>query len=115
PQFPTFLTDESRLDRKYLGWLMRRPAFWSDLGSRASGMGDRRRTLNPEAFFACTIPLWPLDEQRRIVARIEELALKVGEASAVRTESAKEHGALLEAIIRDRFDKLGANHPRRTL
>src|SRR6202011_2205597 len=38
PQFPTFLCDSARLDRRFLGWLMRRPAFWEDLGSRASGM-----------------------------------------------------------------------------
>lgn len=56
PQFPTFLCEETKLDRQFLGWLMRRPAFWEDLGSRASGMGDRRRTLNPEAFFPVKYP-----------------------------------------------------------
>ena len=71
PQFPTFLCDPVRLDRQFLGWLMRRPAFWKELGSRASGMGDRRRTLNPDALFASEIPLPSLAEQRRIVARIE--------------------------------------------
>jgi type I restriction enzyme S subunit len=65
PQFPTFLCDDSRLDRSFLGWFMRRSAFWEDLGSRASGMGDRRRTLTPDALFRCAIPLPPLSEQRR--------------------------------------------------
>src|SRR5262245_10446574 len=51
PQFPTFLCDSTKLDRQFLGWVMRRRAFWDELGSRASGMGDRRRTLNPEALF----------------------------------------------------------------
>jgi len=84
PQFPTFLVNPSKLDRSYLGWLMRRPSFWSDLGTRASGMGDRRRTLNPEAFFACKIPLPSLAEQRRIVKRIEELSTALSEARNLR-------------------------------
>jgi type I restriction enzyme S subunit len=99
PQFPTFLNDERRLDRKFLGWLMRRPGFWSDLGTRASGMGDRRRTLNPEAFFACQIPLPPLDEQRRIVARIEELAAKVEEARGLRLKLQNEILTLPRALL----------------
>lgn len=77
PQFPTFLCDESRLNRKFLGWLMRQPSFWADLGSRAKGMGDRRRTLNPEALFACKIPLPPLAEQQAIATHLDAIADKV--------------------------------------
>jgi type I restriction enzyme S subunit len=80
PQFPTFICDPTKLDRKFLGWLMRRPVFWEDLGSRTSGMGDRRRTLTPEALFASIIPLPPLSEQQKIVVRIEKLATKLDEA-----------------------------------
>jgi hypothetical protein len=42
--------------------------------------GQVRRTPNPDAFFACEIPLPPLPEQRRIVARIEHLSAKITEA-----------------------------------
>jgi type I restriction enzyme, S subunit len=99
PQFPTFLCDNAKLDRMFLSWLMRRPAFWEDLGSRASGMGDRRRTLNPDALFASQIPLPPLDEQRRIVTRIEELAAKIAEARSLRDQSARAADALCRAIL----------------
>ena len=94
PQFPTFLCNETKLDRRFLGWLMRRPAFWKDLGSRTTGMGDRRRTLNPEALFACEIPLPPLAEQQRIVARIDELAAQINEAKVLRKQAAVEAEAL---------------------
>lgn len=103
PQFPTFLCDENQLDRNYLGWVMRRPAFWEDLGSRASGMGDRRRTLNPEALFACEIPLPPLPEQRRIVARIEALAAKIEEAQDLRQQAAEEAEALFNSYLTSKF------------
>jgi restriction endonuclease S subunit len=89
---------------------MRRPAFWEDLGSRASGMGDRRRTLNPEALFACEIPLPPLDEQRRIVSRIEEFAAKVEEARRCR-QSFEEADRLWERSLAEALDRLAAKHP----
>ncbi len=97
PQFPTFLCDLGKLDRDFLGWVLRRPALWEDLASRASGMGDRRRTLNPDALFACEIPLPPLAEQRRIVARIEELAAQIHEALALRQQATTETEALRAA------------------
>ena len=82
PQFPTFLCDESQIYRGYLGWVMRQPKFWDDLGSRTKGMGDRRRTLNPEAFFACQIQLPSLEEQRAIVTRLDAVADKARQVEA---------------------------------
>lgn len=77
PQFPTFICDQSRLNREFLGWVMRQPCFWDDLGSRAKGMGDRRRTLNPDSLFESYTPLPTIDEQESIVARLDQLANKV--------------------------------------
>lgn len=102
PQFPTFACDTSRLDRRFLGWAMRRPALWQDLASRTGGMGDRRRTLSPEALFDCKIPLPSIAEQRRIVARIDTLASKINKASAVRKEIETDEHHMLAAA----FDKL---------
>src|SRR5439155_20318424 len=99
PQFPTFLCDTDRLDREFLAWVMRRPMFWEDLGSRASGMGDRRRTLTPDALFKCEIPLPPLGEQRRVVARIAELAAQIHEARTLRHQAAEEAEALFESAL----------------
>jgi type I restriction enzyme, S subunit len=106
PQFPTFVCDSNKLDRQFLGWLMKRPAFWEDLGSRASGMGDRRRTLTPEALFKCAIPLPPLSEQRRIVARIEELAAQIHEARTLRQQAVEETEALVTAETSRMFEVL---------
>ncbi|MFQ5684892.1 MAG: restriction endonuclease subunit S [Candidatus Binatia bacterium] len=103
PQFPTFLCDGNRLDRQFLGWLMRRPAFWEDLGTRTKGMGDRRRTLNPEALLSSVIPLPPLEEQRRIVARVEELAAKVEKAHSMRRHAVEATEALMAMVISDLF------------
>lgn len=110
PQFPTFLCDESKLDREFLGWIMRRKSFWEDLGSRTKGMGDRRRTLNPEALFATEIPLPPLTEQRRIVAHIESLAARVNEARRLREEAEKETDKLHGSTARNLFSELSEQH-----
>ena len=99
PQFPTFLCDGQRLEKEFIGWLMRRPSFWDDLGTRTKGMGDRRRTLNPDALLSCNIPLPPLDEQRRIVARIEKLAAKIGEVRELREQILSESDALCRSMI----------------
>ncbi len=110
PQFPTFICNSEQLDRQFLGWLMRRKIFWDDLGSRTTGMGDRRRTLNPEALFACEIPLPPLPEQHRIVARIEEFAAQINEARSLKQQMAEEMEALVISIhlklSRDRVRRL---------
>jgi len=90
PQFPTFLCDQDRLNRFFLGWVMRQPSFWEELGSRTRGMGDRRRTLNPDALFESKTPLPPLAEQQALVARLDALADKVRQVN--------EH---LDAIERD--------------
>lgn len=81
PQFPTFLCDSERLDRRFLAWFMKRPLFWQDLGTRAKGMGDRRRTLNPDALFKSQIPLPSLEEQRRIVAKLNDVSNRVAEVN----------------------------------
>src|SRR5207247_3738962 len=46
--------------------------------------------VRPKNLLGATIPLPPLPEQRRIVARIEELAAKVEEAHGLRAQSAEE-------------------------
>jgi type I restriction enzyme S subunit len=97
PQFPTFLCDTNKLNRHFLGWLMRQPPFWQDLATRTKGMGDRRRTLNPEALLASTIPLPPYKEQLRIVAVVEGVAGKVGELLSLRSEAAKQTETLTGA------------------
>jgi restriction endonuclease S subunit len=68
-------------------------------------MGDRRRTLTPDALFKCEIPLPPLAEQRRIVARIEQLAGQIAEARSLRQQATDETEAILAAQINTVFSE----------
>jgi type I restriction enzyme S subunit len=115
PQFPTFSCDERRLHREFFGWYIRRKRFWESLGARAVGMGDRRRTLNPDALLGLEMPLPSLSEQRRITARIEVMASGLADARRLREQSRTECGALGTAVLTKDYERLAEAYPVRAL
>lgn len=102
PQFPTFSCHEGQLDRDFFGWYMRRPAFWESLAKTAKGIGDRRRTLNPDSLLSIKIALPPLAEQQRIAARVEEMAAKIEEARRLRRDVVEGIEALARSLFNDK-------------
>ncbi len=60
---------------------------------------------------AYQVPLPPLSEQRRIVARIEQLVAKINEARKIRTEIEKEQNLLLSSA----FHRIAASATRQPL
>jgi len=81
-------------------WLTRntcgRVSAWEDaLGLSTGGTPTSRNRLKEEKFLAMKIPLPSLPEQRRVVARIEELAAKISEAQRLREQATMEAERLL--------------------
>ena len=74
------LDSRNRLEINYLDWYCKQSKVWDELKNTARGMGARRDSVSPDRFLALKIPLPPVREQRRIVARIDELAAKINEA-----------------------------------
>jgi type I restriction enzyme, S subunit len=107
PVFPTFRADKELLDIRYLDWFCKRSCVWDDLRRRSRGIGARRESLSPEAFLATEIPLPPVTEQRRIVARIEQLAAQIEEARRLRHQATEETEALRRMASGRLFDKEG--------
>lgn len=106
-EFPTFVPKGGRLDPKYLRYWFRLPDVLRRVEADCSGSTPLTRNRYKEHFFfALKIPLPPLNKQRRIVARIEELAAKVEKAKRARIESARETGALKDSYLRLLFEKL---------
>ncbi len=69
-----------------------------------SGSTPLTRNRYKEHFFlTCEIPLPPLEEQRRIVAHIEELAAKVEEARGLRRETEEEVAKLGKSAAKSFF------------
>jgi type I restriction enzyme S subunit len=104
PQFPTFACDDTKLDREFLGWLLRFPPMWAELGTMTKGMGDRRRTLNPDAFFAVKIPLPALEEQLQVVTRIKNISAKVEEAKKLKQDIQSRLDSLVTSLHLDAAD-----------
>lgn len=101
--FPLFDVAKDRLDPAFLGWMSKTASF-VELCKRASEGTTNRVRLSEGRFKALNIPLPPLDEQRRIVARIEELAAKVAEAKQLRSLALDEAGAIFSKAVGALFD-----------
>ena len=75
------------LDNKYLGWFVKTRAFRQQVEAQGS---TNYAAIRADDVLGYKIPLPPLAEQRRIVARIEELAAKIAEARTLRDTSQEE-------------------------
>jgi len=76
--FPVFDIHQNRLIPKYLHWLSKTRNFVESCKSVSEGTTNRVR-LKEDKFIQIEIPLPPLAEQQRIVAKIERLAGKIEE------------------------------------
>ncbi len=86
-----FEIDETKLDRKFLDFFIRTPNFSDQVSAQGS---TNYAAIRPNDVLGYQIPLPSLDEQRRTVARIEELAAKIEEAQDLRRQAAEEAEAL---------------------
>jgi type I restriction enzyme S subunit len=100
--FWAFDVNYKLLDTKYFNYLTHTPLF-VEFCIKASEGTTNRRYLDESKFLSMQIPLPPLDEQRRIVARIEELAAKVEEARGLRRQSIEEAEALKKSAMSQVF------------
>src|SRR5438552_11629567 len=98
-----FVTDETKLDRRYLGFFLRTPAFREQVAAQGS---TNYAAIRPSQVLGYEMPLPPLAEQRRVVARIEELAAQIHEARTLRQQAAEEAEALTSSA------QSALSHPR---
>lgn len=79
-----FTVNETKLERSFLDYYIRTAIFQDQVTAQGS---TNYAAIRPQHVLEYTIPLPPLDEQRRIVARIEALASRVAEAQRLRAEA----------------------------
>lgn len=96
--FLTFDCNPDRLLPKYMEYYAARPTFW-DICAKISEGTTNRVPVRVEQFMELTIDLPPLAEQRRIVARIEELATQIHEAQVLRQQASAEVEAIWISAI----------------
>lgn len=113
-EFPMFTLLPERIDPRWMHWVTKSREFWAQCDEKSQGTSGKNR-IKPERFLDVEIPLPPLDEQRRIVARIKELAAKVEEARRLRDQNAKGADALTTSGAAAALEALTGNSPRRPL
>lgn len=95
--FPVFTPRPDRLLSEFLGWYGKTGEF-VDLCRAASEGTTNRVRLKEDRFLATMIPLPPLSEQRRLVARIEGLVGRLSEARALRQEAIQVARSLVTSL-----------------
>lgn len=89
-----FEINDGVLDRRFLDFFIRTPVFREQVAAQGS---TNYAAIRPNDVLGYKIPLSPLPEQRRIVARIKSLASKIGEARGFRQQAIEEAEALVHA------------------
>jgi type I restriction enzyme S subunit len=100
-----FVPEEERLIRQYLDWYAKTPEFRCQVAAKGS---TNYAAIRPGDVLDYEIPLPPLSEQKRIVARIEELAAKIEEARGLRKLTVEETEVIVATEIASLFS-IGAN------
>lgn len=87
--FPIFAINDSKLNLKYFNYMTSTEWFVHICKVASEGTTNRVR-LNIDKFLKIEIPLPSLEEQKRIVEKIDFIAKKVEEVRALREEAIKE-------------------------
>jgi type I restriction enzyme S subunit len=91
-----FEVNDARLDRRFLDYYIRTADFQDQVTAQGS---TNYAAIRPADVLGYTIPVPQLDEQRRIVARIEALAARIAEARGLRQAAMAEAEALYRSIL----------------
>jgi len=98
-EFPCFRSLDERILTTFV-WYFLRSSEGMDLLRRAtSGMGARRERVREGEFLAVEVPVPSLEEQRRVVDRVDEMFLKVDTARCLRDEADHQYEKLKLALV----------------
>jgi type I restriction enzyme S subunit len=101
-------TDRSRVVPGYLHYFFHVPAGYTQLASASPGSIARNKTLSSAGLAAVRVPLPPLEEQRRIVARLDAVSVRL----KARAEVAERQEAELAGMLQQAFARITAGSPR---
>lgn len=106
-EFPTFVPIRDKLNPRWFHWLTKTKDFWKQCDAKSQGTSGKNR-IRPELFLEIEIPLPPLSEQCRIVARIEGLTAKIEEAYRLRQQLIEEAEVLFESTVETTFNNISS-------
>jgi len=91
---------------RFFWWLSHSPTFTATVRSCAVGVVIEKMVFNRDEWLTKSVRLPSSGEQKRIVARIEELAAQINEARSLRQQAAEEGGLLARAKARAYISEL---------
>jgi len=92
--FPVIELDLACVYPSYISWYVKTRKFWEACRKHSHGTSGRER-LSPKELPNIEIPLPDIEEQKRIVARIESLMAKIEEVRRLRAEAVKDAESLV--------------------
>jgi type I restriction enzyme S subunit len=97
--FMPLAVDESKVDRRFLFWALhvRVPS----ISATSDSVG--RETYKSEHILAIPVPLPPMEQQRRTVAKIGALSAMAEKAHALREQAVEEAEAFINSQLREAF------------
>jgi type I restriction enzyme, S subunit len=111
PEFPVFHVRSDRLMSRFLGYYFQIASVWETTAGGSIGTNVRRRRLHPDDLLRRAIPLPPLPEQQRIVAKLDEIFGRLEHVTALR-QSAVEDTNRLATNMAHRADLSDAERAR---
>jgi type I restriction enzyme S subunit len=105
-RFPTFRVNEGKCDPQYLLNYFRTHEGREQLVRICPGSAGRNRVLSIKRLPEVIVPLPPLSEQRRIVAKIEDLNVKIDESISLKGSVHNELDLLFDAQLGSVFQRL---------
>lgn len=101
-----FEVNRDRTDRNFLGYFVRTPDFFDQVSARGT---TNYAAIRPSHVLDYQIPLPLLEEQQRIVAKIDELAARIDEARVLQQQSIEDAWTLLEFTRANIFKKMSSS------
>ncbi len=105
------MNHEYYLDPIFLKWLFQFKMFLDEFRGNVSGGVQSRQRLKQDDLLTAIVPIPPLDEQRRIVARIEELTHRAEEARKLRQEAVAKIATQFFHVRRNIYQSLLSDFP----
>jgi len=102
--YGAYIPDKSKVEVKFL-WLLLRSGTFRDLLNEYVP-GGIKTELKAKRLLSIPVPLPVLEEQRRIMARIEEQAARIDEVRELRRRAVEETEALIKSYYKILFDKI---------
>jgi len=100
--FLTFDIDKQRLEPQFLEFFAARRTFWEQCAAISEGTTNRV-PVRLDGFLALKLPLPPLAEQRRIVARIQGFVDHVSQVRSLQDQAANEVATLTSSALESVF------------